>query len=296
MASHTDIEDQGQTVDYPEHEIKTTAKDKDTQKSEGIAKKNATIIDTVSYSGLIMGQEYTVKGTLMLKGTKKPLLVNGKEVTAEKTFVPEKSSGSVDIAFTFDASALQGEAVVVFEHLYVQDVEVAAHTDIEDQGQTVDYPEHEIKTTAKDKDTQKAEGIAKKNVTIIDTVNYSGLIVGQEYTVKGVLILKGTKEPLLVNGKEVTAEKTFVPEKSSGYADGVEVASHTDINDKGQTVTYKLGKLKVTMPNQKNSGLITALKTGDMLTVTPYIVLLMLAGAAILVLAKRKKKEVIDEK
>ena len=267
-----------------------------------------------------MGQEYTVKGVLMLKGTNEPLLVNGKEVTAEKTFVPEKSSGSVDVEFTFDASALQGEAVVVFEHLYMQDVEVAAHTDIEDQGQTVEYPEHEIKTTAKDKDTQKSEGIAKKNATIIDTVSYSGLIIGQEYTVKGVLMLKGTKKPLLVNGKEITAEKTFVPEKSSGsvdieftfdasalkgesvvvfehlYADGVEVASHTDINDKGQTVTYKLGKLKVTMPNQKNSGLITALKTGDMLAVTPYIVLLMLAGTTILVLAKRKKKEVIDEK
>ena len=320
ISSHEDIHDEKQTITIPKQEIRTTAKDKNTQKSEGIAKKDATIIDTVSYSGLIMGQEYTVKGVLMLKGTNEPLLVNGKEVTAEKTFVPEKSSGSVDVEFTFDASALQGEAVVVFEHLYVQDVEVASHTDIEDQGQTVDYPEHEIKTTAKDKDTQKSEGIAKKNATIIDTVSYSGLIIGQEYTVKGVLMLKGTNKPLLVNGKEITAEKTFVPEKSSGsvdieftfdasalkgesvvvfehlYADGVEVASHTDINDKEQTVTYKLGKLKVTMPNQKNSGLITALKTGDMLTVTPYIVLLMLAGAAILVLAKRKKKEVIDEK
>ena len=320
ISSHEDIHDEKQTITIPKQEIRTTAKDKNTQKSEGIAKKDATIIDTVNYSGLIVGQEYTVKGVLMLKGTNEPLLVNGKEVTAEKTFVPEKSSGSVDVEFTFDASALQGEAVVVFEHLYVQDVEVASHTDIEDQGQTVDYPEHEIKTTAKDKDTQKSEGIAKKNATIIDTVSYSGLIIGQEYTVKGVLMLKGTNKPLLVNGKEITAEKTFVPEKSSGsvdieftfdasalkgesvvvfehlYADGVEVASHTDINDKEQTVTYKLGKLKVTMPNQKNSGLITALKTGDMLTVTPYIVLLMLAGAAILVLAKRKKKEVIDEK
>ena len=320
ISSHEDIHDEKQTITIPKQEIRTTAKDKNTQKSEGIAKKDATIIDTVNYSGLIVGQEYTVKGVLMLKGTNEPLLVNGKKVTAEKTFVPEKSSGSVDVEFTFDASALQGEAVVVFEHLYVQDVEVASHTDIEDQGQTVDYPEHEIKTTAKDKDTQKSEGIAKKNATIIDTVSYSGLIIGQEYTVKGVLMLKGTNKPLLVNGKEITAEKTFVPEKSSGsvdieftfdasalkgesvvvfehlYADGVEVASHTDINDKEQTVTYKLGKLKVTMPNQKNSGLITALKTGDMLTVTPYIVLLMLAGAAILVLAKRKKKEVIDEK
>ena len=320
ISSHEDIHDEKQTITIPKQEIRTTAKDKNTQKSEGMAKKDATIIDTVNYSGLIVGQEYTVKGVLMLKGTNEPLLVNGKKVTAEKTFVPEKSSGSVDVEFTFDASALQGEAVVVFEHLYVQDVEVASHTDIEDQGQTVDYPEHEIKTTAKDKDTQKSEGIAKKNATIIDTVSYSGLIIGQEYTVKGVLMLKGTNKPLLVNGKEITAEKTFVPEKSSGsvdieftfdasalkgesvvvfehlYADGVEVASHTDINDKEQTVTYKLGKLKVTMPNQKNSGLITALKTGDMLTVTPYIVLLMLAGAAILVLAKRKKKEVIDEK
>ena len=75
-----------------------------------------------------------MKGVLMLKGTNEPLLVNGKKVTAEKTFVPEKSSGSVDVAFTFDASALQGESIVVFEHLYVQDVEVAAHTDIEIRG------------------------------------------------------------------------------------------------------------------------------------------------------------------
>ena len=74
-----------------------------------------TIVDTVSYKNLIVGQEYTVKGKLMLKETGEPLRIDGKEVTAETTFVPEEADGSVDMKFTFDASALNKKSVVVFE-------------------------------------------------------------------------------------------------------------------------------------------------------------------------------------
>ena len=302
----------------------TNAISADTLGKEGLPKTDAKITDTVSMQHLYKSGQYKLKALLKDQETGDSYLVNGKEVTAEKNFSATASAMNVDVLITADLSNAVGKKLVVYEYLYQivdgKEFLISSHEDIHDEKQTITIPKQEIRTTAKDKNTQKSEGIAKKDATIIDTVNYSGLIVGQEYTVKGVLMLKGTNEPLLVNGKKVTAEKTFVPEKSSGsvdveftfdasalkgesvvvfehlYADGVEVASHTDINDKGQTVTYKLGKLKVTMPNQKNSGLITALKTGDMLAVTPYIVLLMLAGAAILVLAKRKKKEVIDEK
>ena len=37
-----------------------------------------------------------------------------KERRAEKKFRPEKPDGSVELSFTFDASELQGESVVVF--------------------------------------------------------------------------------------------------------------------------------------------------------------------------------------
>ena len=302
----------------------TNAISADTLGKEGLPKTDAKITDTVSMQHLYKSGQYKLKALLKDQETGDSYLVNGKEVTAEKNFSATASAMNVDVLITADLSNAVGKKLVVYEYLYQivdgKEFLISSHEDIHDEKQTITIPKQEIRTTAKDKNTQKSEGIAKKDATIIDTVSYSGLIIGQEYTVKGVLMLKGTNKPLLVNGKEITAEKTFVPEKSSGsvdieftfdasalkgesvvvfehlYADGVEVASHTDINDKEQTVTYKLGKLKVTMPNQKNSGLITALKTGDMLTVTPYIVLLMLAGAAILVLAKRKKKEVIDEK
>ena len=49
----------------------------------------AKIIDTVSYSSLLPGKEYTVTGTLMNKKIGEPVLIDGKKVTAGTTFVAE---------------------------------------------------------------------------------------------------------------------------------------------------------------------------------------------------------------
>lgn len=262
ILAHEDLNDKEQTVTFPESKIQTSAKDQDTDTHEAVPKKETTFIDTVRYENLIIGQEYTVKGTLMDKETGKPLLINEKQVTAQKTFTPEKSSGFIDLTFTFDASALKGHSIVVFEKLLAEDVEVAAHEDINDEGQTVRFPNSEIKTTAVDKDTQMHEGLAKKETTIVDTIAYKNLIPGQEYTVKGTLMSKETGEALLVDEKPITAEKTFTPEKAAGtvdleftfdssalkgktvvvfekvYADEVEVAVHADIEDQDQSVSF----------------------------------------------------------
>ena len=96
-----------------------------------------TITDTVEYSGLIPGKTYKLSGVLMDKETEEPLLVDDKEVTSEVEFVAEKESGTVEMTFTLDASALVGKHIVVFETLYYNDKEIAAHTDIEDEDQTV---------------------------------------------------------------------------------------------------------------------------------------------------------------
>lgn len=78
-----------------------------------------------------------MKGILMDQSTGEALLVDGKTVTAETTFIAEQSDGSIEMKFVFDSSALQGKAVVVFENLYQDDTLVATHADLEDQGQTV---------------------------------------------------------------------------------------------------------------------------------------------------------------
>lgn len=96
-----------------------------------------TLTDTVSYTGLVPGKEYRATGVLMNKETGEKLLVDGKEVTAETTFIAEAKNGSVDVTFIFDATGLHGKEVVVFENLYRENVLLATHADINDEGQTV---------------------------------------------------------------------------------------------------------------------------------------------------------------
>ena len=47
----------------------------------------------------------------------------------------------LSLDFTFNASALQGKEVVVFEELYQDNILVAIHAEIEDKGQTVKFKE-----------------------------------------------------------------------------------------------------------------------------------------------------------
>lgn len=258
LASHADINDEGQMLYYPE--VKTTANDIKTEEHQGITAKDTVVVDNVTYSNLIPGKEYTVKGKLVDKDTGNPITVDGKEITSEKTFKAETASGSIKLKFIFDATGLKGKTTVVFENLYLGDVDVTSHADITDEGQSVHYPE--IRTTAKDAKTGDNEGMISKETTIVDTVSYSNLLPGKTYTVKGVLMDKETKKPLMVNGNKVTAEQTFTAESASGSVDmtftfdatgmegkttvvfeklvfeGVNVTLHADIDDEGQSVHY----------------------------------------------------------
>ena len=227
LAAHADLEDDEQTVYIPE--IHTTAKDQTTKINHTEANKTATIVDTVSYTNLLPGREYTVSGTLMDKETGKAVLTDGKEITASTTFTPEKSEGSVDVVFTFDASVVAPKTVVAFETLTYKKIQIAVHAEIEDKDQTVYIPE--IHTTAVGEDTRDHVTEAKKDVTIVDTVSFKSLEVGREYTVKGVLMDKATEKALLVNREEVTAETTFVPETTDGTVDVIFTFDGTGLED-----------------------------------------------------------------
>lgn len=117
-------------------ELKTTAMI-DGEK-EVTAKGEITITDTVEYKHLVPGKEYKIVGTLMDKSTGKPFEIDGKAVTSEVTFTPEKPNGKIDVEFTFDASGIKTNTeLIVFETLYRDNVEIAVHADINDEGQTV---------------------------------------------------------------------------------------------------------------------------------------------------------------
>ncbi|WP_159649479.1 SpaA isopeptide-forming pilin-related protein [Erysipelothrix aquatica] len=96
-----------------------------------------TIVDRVSYSDLWVGKEYSQEGFLMIKETNSPLLINGERVTATTKFTPTTKDGFVDLYFTFDQNALNGQTIVVFETLKRDGIDVVVHHDINDIDQTL---------------------------------------------------------------------------------------------------------------------------------------------------------------
>lgn len=162
----------------------------------------------------------------------------------------------------------------------------------------------ELKTTATV--NGKKEVIAKGEITIRDTVEYKHLVPNTEYVIKGTLMDKSTGKPFKVKGKEITSTVKFVPDKTDGkvevtftfdssvikkdtelvvfetlYRDGVELTTHADINDDGQTVT-----IKPYIPHNP--------KTGDERNIGTWIGLGGVglgAAVAILVLKQKMRKD-----
>ena len=290
IASHKDIEDDKQTVTVTHPEIGTSAVDGSDGDRNVIVDDTTEVIDTVEYTGLIPGKEYTVKGTLHVKVTDdegkvtdEVLKVDGKPVTAETTFTPEKADGKVDVTFIFDSRTIPHDTeIVAFESLERNGVEIAVHADIEDKSQTVTAKHPFITTSALDGHDSDKNVVTDAETTIIDTVKYSGLIPGKEYTMKGSMQVKKTgedgkvtAEPLEVDGKPVTAETTFTPDTTDGKVDvtftfdsssvedktdlvvfeslergGVSIAEHKDIEDEKQTTTSRVTGISTTATDE----------------------------------------------
>ena len=268
LFTHADLEDEEQTVDVPD--IKTTFYDKALGSEEDTARAGDTVelVDTVKYTNLEAGKEYKLTGTIMVKETGEALLdKDGKPVVAETTFTPSTPSGTVDMVFTIDTSAVKGQKLVAFETLSLRGIDVVVHADIDDNEQTVDIPD--IKTTLKDKTTDDHISAVAEKVTLVDTVSYKNLIPGKEYTMKAVLMYKNGDKVLDKDGKEITSSVKFTPTSKEGtvevvFADintshlrgktivcfetvmykDVELAIHADLDDKEQTVYFpKIGTL-----------------------------------------------------
>ena len=281
IASHSDVNDSGQTVIITKPKLSTTATDALDGDKNLIGEDNATIVDTVHYMNVTPGKTYKVSGTLYEKVTdkdgkvsKKQLLdADGNPVTAETEFIPETAFGDVDVTFTFDASDLKAkDKVVAFESLSLNGKELASHADIEDKSQTVTITKPTLSTTAVDGLDADKNLIGEGDVTIVDTVKYKNVTPGKTYKVSGTLYGKVSKKQLLdADGNPVTAETEFVPEDTYGTVDVTftfdgsllkdntpvvafeslsykdkEIASHSDIEDEDQTVTMHTSEIGTT--------------------------------------------------
>ena len=259
IAYHSDLNDVNQTVKVEgKLRINTTLNANGSKTLE--KKTNVVLNDTVAYYGLDIGKSYTLRGSIHKK-------LNNAEAgivtTKTITFTPQSTSGTVAVTFDpVDFTAFNGDGVVAYEELWGDGQLLATHADITDRAQTVDFtitPQADgfgtVLTTI-----DGAKLMKNEVMTLVDTVSYTGLLVGQPYELKGTInvvdINTNTQERII-------AEKTvqFTPTSPAGtvkvqfdgvdlrglnnkklvafeylYKDGKLINSHTNLNDEQQTV------------------------------------------------------------
>lgn len=228
----------------PTPEIRTSAG----TRADNIVQPGATIVDTVTYSGLEPGKEYRLVGETVDKTTGQKDGNSG-----EVTFTPEEPNGRIDVPIQIQN--VTGSELVVFEKLFNgdEDEPVAVHEDVNDESQTIGVPAEipEIRTSV----DSSTGNVIQSGTVVNDTVSYRGLVPGKSYRLEARLICKA-------DGTDTGATGTheFVPEQSNGQVTvpniavtnpdcneqvafeklyevdtGALVAVHEDVNDAAQT-------------------------------------------------------------
>jgi len=155
VATHANIHDKDQTVDFPKVGTKASLVKK------GMADKTVTfeVTDQIMLTNLNTDYSYTAKGWLVdMDGNK--VEVNGKALEAEKTFTPENPNGSISMTFPqFTIGKYDSIKYVVYEEVYVnvsqedgsiKQVLIGEHKDLKDANQTVSYSDHDQPQTGDD--------------------------------------------------------------------------------------------------------------------------------------------------
>lgn len=275
-------------------EVSTVA-EFDTGAKESLPKEDVTLFDKFKYKKVLKDHKYEIRAKLVDKDN-----ISNVIAADNKKFTPESYKGDETLKFTFNAKKLEGKRLVVLAELHRLDRKgntlVAVHKDINNIDETVVIPK--IKTAAADKKDGDKYLLAEEKQTIVDKVSYSNLIIGRKYKVSGKLMDKETGKLVLVNGKEVTAEKEFIAEESNGYVnleftfnasalagktvvvfedlyqDGILIGTHSDINDIDQSIDIiKKGTVK----------------TGDNIEMIYYVLGAVLAGIIFITLKIKKR-------
>lgn len=239
--------------------------------------------DTVTLDGLTKGEGFTLKGVVYNKSTRKPMLVDGKQVTNSIDFTAK--GNSEEVALKYQYNGLKSDAyhkdknddLVSFVYLYKDGVLIDKEEDFDSFDQTIKLPS--CGTSASDGITKLHVGYASKTAIFRDSVDYYNLIVGDWYSTTLTLHLnKDGKDagPLKdANGNLITATVKFQAKTTDGSVKvevkydasllagetitafetirtkGYEVCGHTEITDEGQQIHYP--ELKTSAKNSKDN-------------------------------------------
>lgn len=132
IATHADIEDEGQTVLLCR--LYSSASGSDGTRSLA-PESNITVTDRVFYEGLVPGREYRMETDVMNS-------VSGEsDAHCTTLFIPEMSDGSIDISVDIEGRSYTSEKLVIFECVYDSDTGelIKAHQDWNDKSQTLTF-------------------------------------------------------------------------------------------------------------------------------------------------------------
>jgi TQXA domain-containing protein len=184
--------------------------------NQTLAPEIATVRDVVTYTGVRVGEPYTLVTSAMVINDDGTVLAvvddNNTAVQATSTFTPAKADDTTEVTLTFDAYNYAGRTVVLYEVLLYRGTEVARHTDPLDTAQQLDVAFiPALRTTATFSDGTKSQ-VASGNLTVLDTITFDHFAAGT-YRVVGTLMAKDTGAALTTaTGQTITAQKdvTFI--------------------------------------------------------------------------------------
>lgn len=304
IATHADLTDEGQTVERKESELKTTATDADTGTHQLSYKEKVTITDEVSFTNLNTTEEYKTVAHLYDVSTGKLYEdADGKTYSQTVVFTPTTANGTVTVTFKDVLVPVGKLKLVVFEELYENsnNTLIATHADLNDEGQTVERKEVDVKTTATDADNGTHTLTYKERVNINDKATYTNLNPGETYYFTGTLIDTTTGQPYKDSeGKTYTKTVEFTATTADGYeiiaftdvlvpftkttivvfedlyekTTGNHLATHADLTDKDQTVKRPTAATTATVLNAKEvwlgSSEVTTITISDVIAFTGF--------------------------
>lgn len=216
---HHDINDDSQTVWSPKLATKASVEN---ERGLVIADAKSTVKDTVTFTGMKVGETYVVAGELWNKTQNKS---TGIKVTS-KPFKADKASWTATDFMTFEVPAgtvAENDELVVFETLYrgdkVTNNPASTHKDPNDPAQTVGSGVKPAIKTVLSTDGNRVAGadiptIPVDTTQLVDTVSYVGLTPGVKYTLNATLMEIGLDGKISDTG--ITGTATFTPTAANG--------------------------------------------------------------------------------
>lgn len=167
LTAHADITDEGQTLYFPD--VTSVLIDTKTGSHKALYGKQMSFNDELNLTKLPVNEELTIKDVLMNTRTRKPVQMDGKEITAEKKQTFESSTATVKLPFAFDGTktdlmAEDGTLADIVAFVYVYDSKgnlIASEEDLTNKDQTITLYTEDTKISVKKvwEDNEDQDGI-----------------------------------------------------------------------------------------------------------------------------------------